>query len=71
MSMSADLWTVAAAIQHLPSVCRYHGDDFGRLGYEGPNGEPRCESCRPPWRRMCGMAALQRVQDTIERRPTT
>jgi hypothetical protein len=67
VSMSADLWTVAEAIRQLPSVCLYHGADFGKSGYMGPRdgGRPRCDSCLPAWRRMCGMAALQRVQDTI------
>lgn len=59
---AADLWTVEAALRLLPAECRYHGDDFGRLGYEGPHGQPRCESCRPPWRRMCGLAAVERLR---------
>jgi hypothetical protein len=63
VSTSADLWTVEAALKLLPSVCRYHGEDFGKLGYEGPHGQPRCESCRAPWRRMCGLAAVQRMRD--------
>jgi hypothetical protein len=62
VSTSADLWTVKAALEELPATCRYHGDDFGKLGHQGPHGEPRCESCRAPWRRMCGLAAVERMR---------
>jgi hypothetical protein len=60
--VSADLRHVKAAIELLPAVCRFHGDDFGKLGYGGPNVEPRCESCRPPWWRMWGLAAVERLR---------
>ena len=69
MTMRADLYTVARALRALPTVCRYHGDDFGRAGYLGLNegGEPRCETCRPAWRRMVGLAAVERVKERLER----
>lgn len=63
MSMS-ELRSVRAALERLPAQCRYHGDDFGKAGYLGPRdgGEPRCESCRPAWRRTTGLDALERVE---------
>lgn len=69
----ADLYAIRSALEQLPSVCTYHGDDFGKLGYMGPrdDGRPRCDFCVPPWRRMCGMAALQRVQDAVDPRPAS
>jgi hypothetical protein len=66
--MSADFWIVKRALEMLPTECRYHGDDFGKLGHlsASEGGEPRCESCRPAWRRMCGLAALERVRDRVD-----
>lgn len=46
------------ALAASPQRCRYHGDDFGRLGWE--RGEPRCDSCKQPWR-------VKRALDAVER----
>lgn len=69
MSMSADFYTIRQAVLSLPVECRYHGTEFGALGSLGANegGQPRCESCRAPWRRMCALAALDRVSDRLRR----
>lgn len=65
--MAADVWTVRQALECLPAECRYHGEEFGKLGRlsAAEGGEPRCESCRPAWRRMCGLAALRRVEARV------
>ena len=47
---------VREALEHDPQRCRYHGSDFERsdLFY----GEPRCDSCKQPWRVTRALAAL-------------
>lgn len=67
MSIQADLWTIRQAVLALPITCRYHDMEFGKLGYEGPHGEPRCESCRPAWRRNCALSALDRADARLAR----
>lgn len=52
--------TIRQALAELPTKCRYHGTDFGKLGFEW--GEPRCEVCRPPWHRQQALAALDGLQ---------
>lgn len=44
------------ALQHAEQTCRYHGTDFARLGWEF--GEPRCDSCKQPWRVTRALDAL-------------
>lgn len=46
------------ALSHAAQTCRYHGADFERLGMW--NGEPRCESCRQPWRVTQALTAISR-----------
>lgn len=53
----AQVGYVAEALYRLPVECRYHGDDFAKLGVE-PSGEPRCDSCKPPWWRRRALAIL-------------
>ena len=67
--MSADVYMVREAVRALPTTCRYHGAKFGASGYLGPaeGGVPRCESCRAPWRRMCALAAIERVIVRVRR----
>ena len=53
----AQVGYVVEALCRLPVDCRYHGDDFGRSGFE-PWGEPRCDSCKPPWWRRRALSLL-------------
>jgi len=45
--------------------CQYHKSDFGYLGWTGhPNvSEPRCGSCRQPWRVTRAVAAIAHAMD--------
>lgn len=45
------------ALQRAEQTCRYHGADFDRLGRE-PDGAPRCDSCKQPWRVTRALAAI-------------
>jgi hypothetical protein len=40
------------ALSHAEQECRYHGGDFGFLGWERQPfvSPPRCDSCKQPWR---------------------
>lgn len=40
---------IQQALVNAPTSCRYHGTDWDFLGSE-PWGEPRCDSCKQPWR---------------------
>jgi hypothetical protein len=55
---------VRDVLANLAGTCRYHGTDFGRLGQE-PWGEPRCESCRQPWRATRALEALARYDRSV------
>lgn len=44
----AEIDIILAALRSMPTKCRYHGEDFGKLGWEW--GEPRCDSCKEPYR---------------------
>lgn len=46
------------ALASAPQSCRFHGIDFTEL--EAWSGEPRCESCRQPWRVSRALAAVTR-----------
>ncbi len=48
---------VVSALRRMPETCRWHGDDFERLGFE-PWGEPRCDSCKSPWLRRRALDAV-------------
>lgn len=54
-----DLETIRDALDHAPQLCRFHGSDFDRLGMA--HGEPRCDSCRQPWRVTRALAAVGRL----------
>ncbi|WP_427422691.1 hypothetical protein [Lysinibacillus fusiformis] len=56
-----DLNRLYAAAVELPTTCRYHGSDFGFLGWEQPGGPPRCDSCKAPWRKAKAMEAYDRL----------
>ena len=56
----SDFMTIRRALAMGPEVCRYHGDRFDFLGME--RSEPRCESCREPWRIKQALAALGRIE---------
>ncbi|MEU6229975.1 hypothetical protein [Streptomyces sp. NPDC047042] len=57
----SDLATIRAALERLPSRCRYHGDDTAP-----PPGLIRREACCdtgiPTQRRKNALAALERVE---------
>lgn len=46
--------------------CRYHDDNFEKLGTELYEvGLPRCDSCKPPWRRQQALAAVDRLRTQL------
>lgn len=51
------LATAHSALHCAEQRCRFHGDDFGRAGWW--RGEPRCESCRQPWRVTEALKAIR------------
>lgn len=55
------LMVIEAALLDGPQQCRYHGTDFERLGLQF--GEPRCESCRHPWRIVRALAEVRRARE--------
>jgi hypothetical protein len=64
--MSMDTLKLAReALRHAEQRCRYHRENFGFLGFEWW-GEPRCESCRQPWRVTQALAAIDRELTTAE-----
>lgn len=58
---------IRAALSNAPQSCRYHGTDFGFVGTENgqPWGEPRCESCKQPWRVTRALAALDQLDARV------
>jgi hypothetical protein len=42
-----------------PGTCPFHGTDFGFLGWQ--DGQPRCDSCKRPYRLAEAAAAIQAV----------
>jgi hypothetical protein len=58
------------ALNHAPASCRYHGTNWGFLGWE-PDSRPRCDSCKHPY--AAGQARLrlaEMVDDRDEARRT-
>lgn len=49
------------ALEAAPQTCRYHDAEFGKLGWE-PWGEPRCDSCKQPWRTVRALREIERVE---------
>lgn len=61
---------IRAALEHLPETCRYHGVNFGKLGWEGwpgPGSVPRCDSCKPAHARAVALRALDHLRDEVRR----
>ncbi|MFJ1765037.1 hypothetical protein ACIOD2_32250 [Amycolatopsis sp. NPDC088138] len=56
---------VRVALTDLPKVCRFHGADLERSGMR--NGQPRCESCKVPWRARQAWAAFTTAADRRDR----
>lgn len=56
---SYHLAVIQAALAAAPQTCRYHGNQFDRLGME--YGEPRCDSCKQPWRVVRALDAVDRL----------
>lgn len=58
---------IRAALSAAPYSCPFHGKDFGFLGTENgqPGGEPRCESCKQPWRVMVALSALDQLDARV------
>lgn len=51
------------ALEHAEQECPYHGSDWERPGFS--RGEPRCDSCKQPWRVSRALRAvkiLERVE---------
>lgn len=68
MTHGTDLDTIAVALNELPTECRYHGQNFEFLGTERYEaGLPRCDSCKAPWRKAQGIAALDRLRAELAR----
>ncbi len=57
---AADLATIRQALAHAELACRFHGTNFEKLGMD--HGEPRCDSCKQPWRNNRAIAALTRLE---------
>ncbi len=58
---------IQGALVHAPTSCRYHGTDWNALGFA--HGEPRCESCRRPWRVSRALDALDDLVREDMRQP--
>lgn len=56
----ADILTIRRALEGAATTCRYHGQDFTRLGMQ--YALPRCESCQQPFRVVQALAALHRIE---------
>lgn len=54
------------ALRNAENRCRYHGDNWDFLGREGygpqseTEREPRCDSCKQPWRVTRALDAIGR-----------
>lgn len=55
----AALKAIAESLTHVPHGCRYHGSDFGKLGFEW--SMPRCDSCKQPYRVYRAVEELQQL----------
>lgn len=55
----AALDVIRAALMKAPQQCLFHGQDWDRLGFD--YGEPRCESCRQPWRVVRALAEVDQI----------
>lgn len=55
----------AGALRSAEQACRYHGQDFERHGMWC--GEPRCESCRQPYRVVNALKAIEAWQERVGR----
>lgn len=53
------LRSIRLALSHAADTCRFHGTRFDHLGME--HGEPRCDSCKQPFRVIAARAALERL----------
>lgn len=48
------------ALELMPRECRFHGERFGTLGWTTTHRpQPRCDSCKLPWRVVQALAALK------------
>ena len=65
--MSTDSKIIEAALDFAASSCRYHGTDFGFLGWESW-GPPRCDSCKEPWAVRRARGALAALVQELDRR---
>jgi hypothetical protein len=66
MPPTGDLATIRAALIRAEQHCRYHDQEFERLGLESW-GEPRCDSCKQPWRVVQALAAVDGVANQVAR----
>lgn len=65
----AALNTARNVLEREPRTCRYHGDQFDKLGMEW--GEPRCDSCRQPWRVVRALAEIEQAEKAGAREETS
>lgn len=49
------------ALVGAPQSCRFHGQEWTEI--EAWSGEPRCESCRQPWRVVRALEAVKREME--------
>jgi hypothetical protein len=54
------------ALLNAEQMCQYHGTDFERMGMQ--RGEPRCDSCKQPFRVKQALAAIEACHTQISRR---
>lgn len=61
--LNRDLAIIQGALVASAQACRYHGQNWDFLGREfgDPNGPPRCDSCKQPWRIAQALDALDRI----------
>ncbi|MEU9819188.1 hypothetical protein ACIGG9_16145 [Pseudonocardia alni] len=57
--MTNELLTIRKALERAPQRCPRHGTDFAQSGFWFE--EPRCESCRQPYRTSKALKALDRL----------
>jgi hypothetical protein len=64
VDVRAALTQAETALQHASQECKYHGHNFGKLGWTGAENTsaPACESCRQPWRVTRALAAINRTK---------
>lgn len=65
----AALTRAEEALHHASQHCKYHSNNFGFLGWTGPENVtlPRCDSCKQPWRVMRALEAITKAKEEHHR----